>query len=235
MAEANLLEELLNWRRASQKDAISLLNAWKKEGIFSSDIPHCGVNLTGISEAAAHNRRILTHYLPQLSSMMEFKHPLCWKSASLAGKRIRFGTNRVTISEPIGWNHRRVIQLPCDLHLIHTDIRCVYLNLSLFPTGYEPGCTLFSVTVPQDSIKSRLDKEPTRCYKIRCFKTRCYTTAATRPSVMLTIQRSQRSQRNLKSKAVNASIAERQSTLLRNARRRSAAMRPVRRERSRET
>jgi hypothetical protein len=32
----------------------------------------------------------------------------CWKSASLAGKRIRFGTNRVTISEPIGWNHRRV-------------------------------------------------------------------------------------------------------------------------------
>jgi hypothetical protein len=25
----------------------------------------------------------------------------CWKSASLAGKRIRFGTNRVTISEPI--------------------------------------------------------------------------------------------------------------------------------------
>jgi hypothetical protein len=26
---------------------------------------------------------------------------LCWKSASLAGKRIRFGTNRVTISEPI--------------------------------------------------------------------------------------------------------------------------------------
>jgi hypothetical protein len=43
----------------------------------------------------------------------------CWKSASLAGKRIRFGTNRVTISEPIGWNHRRVIQLPCVLHLKH--------------------------------------------------------------------------------------------------------------------
>jgi hypothetical protein len=58
----------------------------------------------------------------------------CWKSASLAGKRIRFGTNRVTISEPIGWNQRRVIQLPRDLHLIHTDIRCVYLILSLFPT-----------------------------------------------------------------------------------------------------
>jgi hypothetical protein len=81
---------------------------------------------------------------------------VCWKSASLAGKRIRFGTNRVTISEPIGWNHRRVIQLPCDLHLTHTDIHCVYLILSLFLTGYEPGCTLFSVTVPQDSIKSRL-------------------------------------------------------------------------------
>jgi hypothetical protein len=55
-----------------------------------------------------------------------------------------------------GWNHRRVIQLPCVLHSTHTDIRCVYLILSLFPTGYEPGCTLFSVTVPQDSIKSRL-------------------------------------------------------------------------------
>jgi hypothetical protein len=40
----------------------------------------------------------------------------------------------VTISEPIGWNHRRVIQLPCDLHSIHIDIRCVYLILSLFPT-----------------------------------------------------------------------------------------------------
>jgi hypothetical protein len=40
----------------------------------------------------------------------------------------------VTISEPIGWNHRRVIQLPCDLHSIHTDIHCVYLILSLFPT-----------------------------------------------------------------------------------------------------
>jgi hypothetical protein len=71
----------------------------------------------------------------------------CWKSASLAEKRIRFGTNRVTISEPIGWNHRRVIQLPCDLHLIHIDIRpklfsycldigCVYLILSLFPTDW---------------------------------------------------------------------------------------------------
>jgi hypothetical protein len=70
----------------------------------------------------------------------------CWKSASLAGKRIRFGTNRVTISEPIGWNHRRVIQLPRDLHSIHIDIRpklfsycldirCVYLILSLFPTS----------------------------------------------------------------------------------------------------
>jgi hypothetical protein len=80
----------------------------------------------------------------------------CWKSAPLAGKRIRFGTNRVTISEPTGWNHRRVIQLPLDLHSIHTDIHCVYLILSLFPTGYEPGCTLFSVTVPQDSTKSRL-------------------------------------------------------------------------------
>jgi hypothetical protein len=29
---------------------------------------------------------------------------LCWKSASIAGKRIRFATNRVTISEPIGWS-----------------------------------------------------------------------------------------------------------------------------------
>jgi hypothetical protein len=76
MADANLLEELLNWRRASQKDVISLLNAWKKEGIFSRDIPHCGVNLTGISEAAAHNRKILTHYFPELRSMREFKHPL---------------------------------------------------------------------------------------------------------------------------------------------------------------
>jgi hypothetical protein len=73
--------------------------------------------------------------------------PKCWKSASLAGKRIRFGTNRVTISDPIGWNHRRVIQLPRDLHLVHTDIRpkllsycldirCVYLILSLFPTQH---------------------------------------------------------------------------------------------------
>jgi hypothetical protein len=49
------------------------------------------------------------------------------------------------------------------------------------------------------------------------------SSGAIRGSVMLTIQRSQRSRRNLKSKAVNASIAERQATLLRNARRRSVS------------
>jgi hypothetical protein len=87
----------------------------------------------------------------------------CWKSASLAGKRIRFGTNRVTISAPIGWNHRRVVQLPSDLHLILRDlrpklfsyrleIRCIYLILSLFPTGYEPGASRLSTsTNPQPS------------------------------------------------------------------------------------
>jgi hypothetical protein len=68
-------------------------------------------------------------------SLQNFQSCSCWKLAPLAGKRIRFGTNRVTISEPTGWNHRRVIQLPLDLHLIHTDIHCVYLILSLFPTA----------------------------------------------------------------------------------------------------
>jgi methionine salvage enolase-phosphatase E1 len=76
MAEVKLLEELLNWRKASQEDVISLLNAWKKEGIFSRDIPHSGVNLIGTSEAGRHNRRILTHYLPEIMSLIEFKHPL---------------------------------------------------------------------------------------------------------------------------------------------------------------
>jgi hypothetical protein len=76
MAEAKLLEELLNWRRASQEAAISLLNAWKKEEIFSRDIPHCEVNLIGTSEAGRHNRRILAHYLPEMRSWINFEHPL---------------------------------------------------------------------------------------------------------------------------------------------------------------
>jgi hypothetical protein len=91
----------------------------------------------------------LNHYLipPQHHSfslpLSHFFYQHCWKSASLAGKRIRFGTNRVTISEPIGW---RVIQLPRDLHLIHTDVRCVYLILSLFPTNTTRSTFLSSNT-----------------------------------------------------------------------------------------
>jgi hypothetical protein len=35
------------------------------------------------------------------------------------------------ISETIGWNHRRVIQLPLDLHSIHIHLRPNYAPLTL--------------------------------------------------------------------------------------------------------
>jgi hypothetical protein len=61
------------------------------------------VNLIGTSEAGRHNRRILTHYLPEMRSWLNFEHPL----QVFSGQWTAVGNRGVEGGDTIVEHHKR--------------------------------------------------------------------------------------------------------------------------------